>query len=87
MDNKWKYGYAPANIYASIIEGRPNGMPAFRGKINDDQAWKLVAYLQALSGVVQTDVATGRDDHMSVTRPASDAMNKKQNPKWEGATP
>ena len=31
MDNEWIYGHDPQQIFASIVEGRPNGMPAFRG--------------------------------------------------------
>ena len=30
MDNTWIYGSEPQNIYADIVEGRPNGMPSFR---------------------------------------------------------
>jgi hypothetical protein len=28
MDNEWIYGSDPQQIFASIVEGRPNGMPA-----------------------------------------------------------
>src|ERR1051326_1364288 len=31
MDAKWIYGSEPENIYATIVEGRPNGMPSFGG--------------------------------------------------------
>jgi cytochrome c oxidase cbb3-type subunit III len=82
MDNKWRYGGEPANIFSSIVEGRPNGMPAFRGKIDDDDVWKLVAYLQALAGHLDTDVSPSRDDHMSVVKP--EAMQPKHPPKYEG---
>lgn len=47
-DEQWIYGGSPAQIAESIIRGRPNGMPAFGGRIPEDQVWKLVAYLQAL---------------------------------------
>jgi len=66
MDEEWRYGSAPHEIAASIVEGRPNGMPAFGGKIPDDQVWQLVAYVRSLSGLVRADVAPGRDDHMRV---------------------
>ncbi len=36
----------PENIYATIINGRPNGMPAFGGKIPPQQVWQIVAYVQ-----------------------------------------
>src|SRR5512143_1115130 len=33
MDDKWIYGSSSQNIYSTIVEGRPNGMPSFNGKI------------------------------------------------------
>ena len=38
MDDQWIYGSAPEQIYATIMEGRPNGMPSWAGRINDSQA-------------------------------------------------
>jgi cytochrome c oxidase cbb3-type subunit 3 len=32
MDNEWIYGSSPENIVATIVEGRPNGMPSFRNR-------------------------------------------------------
>jgi cytochrome c oxidase cbb3-type subunit III len=62
MDDEWIYGSAPENIYATIVEGRPNGMPAFGGKIATNQVWQLVAYVRSMSGLLAKDVAPGRDD-------------------------
>jgi cytochrome c oxidase cbb3-type subunit 3 len=61
-DDQWLYGSAPDSIYATIMEGRPNGMPSFRGRIPEAQAWQLVAYVRSLSGQVAKDVAPGRGD-------------------------
>jgi cytochrome c oxidase cbb3-type subunit III len=69
MDDQWIYGYEPRNIYETIIEGRPDGMPSFRNKIPDYQVWQLVAFVQAMSAQVPIDAAPGRDEHMQV-RPA-----------------
>jgi cytochrome c oxidase cbb3-type subunit 3 len=71
MDARWIYGDGPANIYSTIVEGRPNGMPAFRGKIPQQQVWQLVAYVRSLSGLAPSDAAPGRGDHMSTRRPES----------------
>jgi cytochrome c oxidase cbb3-type subunit 3 len=48
MDRTWIYGKDPASLYTSIVDGRPNGMPAWRGRIPDYQVWQLVSYVQAL---------------------------------------
>jgi cytochrome c oxidase cbb3-type subunit 3 len=82
MDDKWIYGGDPANIFATIVEGRPNGMPSFRGKIPDSQVWQLSAYVRALSGQVRKDVATSRDDHM-YAKPAEQSIKQEQ-PKNSG---
>ena len=66
MDERWIYGSDPENIFATIVEGRPNGMPSFRGRIPDYQVWQLVAFVQSLSGNVPKDTANGRADSMQV---------------------
>jgi cytochrome c oxidase cbb3-type subunit 3 len=66
MDDEWIYGSEPENIYSTIVEGRPNGMPAFDGKIPPQQVWQLVAYVRSMSGLLAKDVAPGRDDAMMV---------------------
>jgi cytochrome c oxidase cbb3-type subunit 3 len=69
MDDEWIYGSRAANIFETIVEGRPNGMPAFRGKIPDAQVWQIVAYVQAMSGNAPIDALPGRSDHMSTGTP------------------
>jgi cytochrome c oxidase cbb3-type subunit III len=69
MDDEWIYGFLPGNIYSSIVEGRPDGMPTFRGKIPDYQVWQLVAYVQSMSGQTPIDTSSGRSDHMQAHRP------------------
>jgi cytochrome c oxidase cbb3-type subunit 3 len=69
LDEKWRYGSEPAQVFATIMEGRPNGMPSFRGKVNADQAWKLVAYVRSLGGLVPQDAAPARPDHMKNSAP------------------
>jgi cytochrome c oxidase cbb3-type subunit III len=66
MDAAWLYGSEPEDVYASIVEGRPNGMPAFGGRIPDQQVWQLVAYVRSMSAQTRFDVRPGRRDHMRV---------------------
>jgi cytochrome c oxidase cbb3-type subunit III len=74
MDDKWIYGGQPDQIFATIVEGRPNGMPAFHGKLPDYQVWQLAAYVRSLSGQVPKDAAPGRNDDMR----AKDPENSKE---------
>jgi cytochrome c oxidase cbb3-type subunit 3 len=65
MDDTWIYGSEPANIHATIVEGRPNGMPSFRGRIPDQQVWQLAAYVRSLAGLAPKAASPGRTDHLS----------------------
>ena len=49
MDAAWIYGSGPEQIYSTIAQGRPNGMPAFGGKIPDEQIWQIARYVRSLS--------------------------------------
>jgi cytochrome c oxidase cbb3-type subunit III len=69
MDDRWIYGSRIENIVETIREGRPNGMPSFRGKITDEQIWQLAAYVLSMSGNVSSDVAPGRNDDLSPRSP------------------
>ena len=68
-DDEWRYGFEPYDIFSTIVEGRTNGMPSYRGKIPDQQVWQLVAYVQSMSGGAPIDAAPGRSDHMSARPP------------------
>jgi cytochrome c oxidase cbb3-type subunit III len=46
--NEWIYGSAIENIVSTLREGRPKGMPSWRGKLPDDQLWAIAAYVHSL---------------------------------------
>lgn len=73
MDNDWIYGSEPGNIFATIMQGRPNGMPSFRNRIPEYQAWEITAYVRSLSGLLPKDVAPSRSDQLHV-KPPEQAM-------------
>jgi cytochrome c oxidase cbb3-type subunit 3 len=77
MDHRWIYGSRPDQIFSTIVQGRPNGMPSFAGKIPDQEVWQLVAYVQSLSGNAPKDAESGRDDDMQASPPEA---NRKQKP-------
>lgn len=47
-DGRWRYGGTDADIFRSIAEGRPKGMPAFGGVLQPAMIWRLVAYIKSL---------------------------------------
>jgi mono/diheme cytochrome c family protein len=49
MDDEWIYGDGVENIFYTIVEGRPQGMPAFRGRIPDGQIRTIARFVQSLS--------------------------------------
>jgi cytochrome c oxidase cbb3-type subunit 3 len=48
-DDIWIYRSSRANIYLSIVQGRPAGMPAFGAMLPDRTVWELVAYIKSIS--------------------------------------
>ena len=46
-DVDWLYGSTDAQIFSSIAEGRAHGMPSWGVKMNDDDIWKIVAYVKS----------------------------------------
>jgi cytochrome c oxidase cbb3-type subunit III len=80
MDDKWIYGSSPENIYTTIVQGRPNGMPSFAGKIPSTQIWELVSYVRSLSGLTPSAARSSRSDHMMMY-PGSQSLSRPEKPK------
>jgi cytochrome c oxidase cbb3-type subunit III len=79
-DDEWIYGSDPENIFDTVVKGRPNGMPSFRGKIDNQHLWQLVAYVRSISGLTPADTWPARNDYMQETRPNRDARPQRQLP-------
>ena len=62
QDGRWHFGGTPGEVFQSIYEGRPDGMPAWGGRITDDEIWRLVAYVRTLANghSVTTENFTGK---------------------------
>jgi cytochrome c oxidase cbb3-type subunit III len=58
----WIYGDDPANIFDTIVKGRPNGMPTWGGRVPEYQIWQLVAYVRSLNGQQPTSATPARTD-------------------------
>jgi cytochrome c oxidase cbb3-type subunit 3 len=67
MDDEWIYGSDPAQIFNTIVEGRPNGMPSFKGKLTNPQVWQIVSYVRSMNGLGGSTVSSARDDHMNLS--------------------
>jgi cytochrome c oxidase cbb3-type subunit 3 len=72
MDDVWIYGSDPANVFATIVQGRPNGMPAFGGRISEKEVWELVGYVRSMSGLASKQAAPDRRDAIQAKKPESD---------------
>jgi cytochrome c oxidase cbb3-type subunit 3 len=47
-DVDWRYGSDDARVFGSIAEGRADGMPAWHTRLDQDQIWRLVAYIKSM---------------------------------------
>jgi cytochrome c oxidase cbb3-type subunit 3 len=48
------YGGSAENIYLTISQGRPNGMPAWGAILPSNVIWDLAAYVQSISKAPET---------------------------------
>ncbi|HEX4167799.1 MAG TPA: c-type cytochrome [Bryobacteraceae bacterium] len=58
----WIYGGEPANLFDTIVKGRPNGMPAWGGRIPAYQIWQIIAYVRSMNGQQPTSATSSRPD-------------------------
>jgi cytochrome c oxidase cbb3-type subunit 3 len=65
-DGRWHFGGSPAEVYESIYQGRPDGMPAWGGLIDNASIWRLVTYVRSLQE--GKDVATENFSGKTVER-------------------
>ena len=57
MSGHWRYGGRIDQIYASIAQGRPNGMPTWQDSLQPQQVWELAAYVKSLSAPVPSSAS------------------------------
>jgi cytochrome c oxidase cbb3-type subunit 3 len=86
MDDTWIYGSEPEQIFATIVEGRPNGMPSFAGRIPTPQIWQIVTYVRSLGGLTPASGRSSRVDHMMMY-PGSQALPQQVTPKKSSRPP
>jgi cytochrome c oxidase cbb3-type subunit 3 len=61
QDGRWHFGGTPGEVFESIYQGRPDGMPAWGGRISNEQIWMLTAYVRSLSSKdLSTENFTGK---------------------------
>jgi len=61
QDGRWHFGGSAGDVFESIYQGRPDGMPAWGGRISNDQIWMLTAYVRSLSSKdLSTENFTGK---------------------------
>lgn len=78
MDDEWVYGSAPEQIYSTIMQGRPNGMPSWAGRIPESQVWQIVAYVRSLGALTPQNVRAARVDHMMTFPKSQTIMDPKK---------
>lgn len=79
-DGRWRYGDSLDAIAATIRDGRPEGMPAFGGRLPEPQIRQLAAYVRSMSGQLDTDVAPARADAISTGEPESRRERERPQP-------
>src|ERR1700678_2018202 len=57
MSGHWRYGGRIEQIYASIAQGRPNGMPSWQDSLQPQQMWELAAYVKSLAASISSSAS------------------------------
>ena len=84
MDGWWRYGPDPASIFATIRNGRPNGMPAFGDKRTTDEIWQLVGYVRTIGAMSARTAAPSRNDDLQSRPSENRAPAASRNPPRAG---
>jgi len=64
IKTEWIYGGEPANLFDSIVKGRPNGMPTWGGRIPEYQIWQIITYIRSLNQKEPKSATPARSDEM-----------------------
>jgi cytochrome c oxidase cbb3-type subunit 3 len=62
IKNVWTYGVEPANLFDTIVKGRPNGMPTWGGRIPEYQIWQIVTFVRSLNNLEPKSATPARLD-------------------------
>jgi cytochrome c oxidase cbb3-type subunit 3 len=76
IKTSWIYGGEPANIFDTIVKGRPNGMPTWGGRIPEYQIWQIVAYVRSMNQEQPTSATPPRAD--TIEQKSDNIKNKVQ---------
>jgi len=68
IDPYWKYGSADAELFATVSEGRPGGMPPWGPQLGSDKIWEVLAYLETLPKT--SEPGFGAPDYVPPAPPA-----------------
>ena len=48
VDPYWKYGSEDADMYESVANGRPAGMPPWQSQLGSEKIWQVIEYVNTL---------------------------------------
>jgi len=79
-DRMWRYGDSDSQIFTSIAQGRPNGMPTWGNKVPEIQVWELVAYIRSMGTTREPDppqapANESSSDPKELSPPAPETLN------------
>jgi cytochrome c oxidase cbb3-type subunit III len=60
----WIYGGEPANLFDTIVKGRPNGMPTWGGRVPEYQVWQIIAYVRSMNQLEPLSATSPRADEL-----------------------
>ncbi len=74
----WQSGVATPQLLSSILDGKGTLMPAFRGRVNEEQARDLAAYIRAFGPAPAATSGTPANDFERRFRELENQWNELQ---------
>ena len=70
VDPYWKYGHSDAELFQTVSQGRPGGMPAWGPQLGSEKIWKVLAFVETLPKSDQPGVGSPEYDAARAAAPA-----------------
>jgi len=69
IDPYWKYGKSDDELFTTVSEGRPAGMPPWGATLGTDKIWQVLAFVETLDQTEESGV--GAPDYVPPAPPGS----------------
>jgi cytochrome c oxidase cbb3-type subunit 3 len=71
VDPYWKYGHSDAELFQTVADGRPLGMPPWGTQLGTEKIWQVLAYLETLPKHAEPGIGSPEYEAAHAAAPAT----------------